>query len=137
MRIHRDSLALINGRRHYLSCSRLAVPRGAIRVRETIGNDDLNTSESKAAEFIGCTSVLKASGHGYMHPILVRIEFDQQPDGSVILTSRWGHTGTLIEQAGSIRVASGEWENRQCDLNDSLVLTKWAFSKAGWIYGED
>ncbi len=97
----------------------------------------VSKNDPKAAVFIGCTSVLMARGHGYNHPIMVRIEFEQQPDGSITLTSRGGHTGTRIKSAGVISMPAVEWESRQFERCDSLALTKWAFSKTGWIYGQD
>lgn len=97
----------------------------------------MSNNQSKAPEFVGCTSVFMAKGHGYNHPVMVRIEFEQQPDGSITLTSRGGHTGTRIKSAGVISMSGLEWESRQFEPCDSLAMTKWALSKAGWIHGQD
>lgn len=84
-------------------------------------------------EFPKCTPALLVTGHGYHAKCLVRIEFDQEHDGSVTLTSRQGHTGTLIAKAGSIIIMREEWTSLDFDPLNLLHLTPWAFSKAGWI----
>ncbi|RMV73129.1 hypothetical protein ALP05_200042 [Pseudomonas caricapapayae] len=73
---------------------------------------------------------------GMTNPILVRIEFERQSDDSVQLISRGGHTGTLITNARRVNISSNEWDIRPYDPLDSLILSRWAFSKAGWVLRE-
>ncbi|RXU01346.1 hypothetical protein B1F69_04380 [Pseudomonas syringae] len=83
------------------------------------------------------TDALQVIGNGYNHPILVRIDFELQADDSVILTSRGGHTGTVIRSAKSVHVPPEEWNNLQPNLTDDLALARWAFSKNGWVLRDD
>ncbi|RMV72099.1 hypothetical protein ALP06_200256 [Pseudomonas coronafaciens pv. atropurpurea] len=61
--------------------------------------------------FITCTEPLQAKGNGYDYPILVRIEFERQPDDSVQLVSRGGNTGALIKDARRVNISSHDWDN--------------------------
>ncbi|AYL84412.1 hypothetical protein [Pseudomonas syringae] len=93
----------------------------------------MNAIATPVMGFITCTEPLQAKGNGHDYPILVRIEFERQPDDSVQLISRGGHTGTLITNARRVNISSHDWDNRPYDPLDSLVLNRWAFSKAGWV----
>ncbi|RML14159.1 hypothetical protein ALR00_100737 [Pseudomonas savastanoi pv. retacarpa] len=97
----------------------------------------MNAIPTPAMGFITSTEPLQAKGNGYDYPILVRIEFERQSDDSVQLISRGGHTGTLIKNARRVNISSHDWDNRPYDPLDSLVLTRWAFSKAGWVLRDD
>ncbi|AVI88052.1 hypothetical protein XJ28_30585 (plasmid) [Pseudomonas syringae pv. tomato] len=97
----------------------------------------MNTTPTLTIGFIMCTEPLQAKGNGYDYPILVRIEVNRQSDNTVQLTSRGGHTGTLITHAREVNISSAEWDNRPYDSFDSLVLNRWAFSKAGWVLRDD
>lgn len=95
----------------------------------------MSKNQPGTSEFIGCTDVLLVKGHGYKCSILIRIELEKQGDGSIKMTSRAGHTGTRIKNVESIFITETEWDNRHNDPQNSLVLTQWVFSKAGWVYG--
>ncbi|MGN9498509.1 hypothetical protein ACTMQ1_26650 [Pseudomonas syringae pv. aptata] len=88
-------------------------------------------------DFMAGTDALQVIGNGYNHPILVRIDFELQADDSVILTSRGGHTGTVIRSAKSVHVLPEEWNNLQSNLTDDLAMARWAFSKNGWVLRDD
>jgi len=91
----------------------------------------------QVAHFLGCTDGLLASGHGYKAPILVRIEFNLTPDGSVALSSAGGHTGTRITRAEVVYISAEDWATRPDLPADRRVLTKWALTKAGWACGKE
>ncbi|WP_423251602.1 hypothetical protein [Pseudomonas syringae] len=84
----------------------------------------MNAIATPVMGFITCTEPLQAKGNGYDYPILVRIEFERQPDDSVQLISRGGHTGTLITNARRVNISSHDWDNRPYDPLDSLVLNR-------------
>ncbi|OKS78762.1 hypothetical protein PsaNZ64_00330 [Pseudomonas syringae pv. actinidiae] len=83
--------------------------------------------------FITSTTPMHAKGNGYSHPLVIRIEVNREPDNSVLLSSRGGHTGTLIKNAKCVSVPGAEWDSLQLDHADDLALAQWAFSKAGWV----
>ncbi|WP_241693226.1 hypothetical protein [Pseudomonas syringae] len=98
---------------------------------------NLDVVKCQHVDFMAGTDALQVIGNGYNHPILVRIDFELQADDSVILTSRGGHTGTVIRSAKSVHVPPEEWNNLQPNLTDDLALARWAFSKNGWVLRDD
>ncbi|WP_234828786.1 hypothetical protein [Pseudomonas coronafaciens] len=97
----------------------------------------LDVVKDQHVDFMAGTDALQVIGNGYNHPILVRIDFEIQADDSVILTSRGGHTGTVIRSAKSVHVLPEEWKNLQSNLTDDLAMARWAFSKNGWVLRDD
>lgn len=87
----------------------------------------------QGVEFVECTQALLAKGNGYNPAILVRIEIGRQADGSIMLTSRGGRTGTLFKSVEPVMIPGDEWDHRPYDPCDHFVLTRWTFAKVGWL----